>query len=172
MLAAAAMSLDSLPDLAAHRIVERLAGHGIFQLLALASLSKQWRSVVGACRLSELRLESKASLHNQRTSFQGDALSARFLQLPTNKKTDFFISAARLFRQHNAVYCCGEAISDLVILEVAKGTAHTFCIEVKICDIPRAQNLACMNDITLDCFTFCHPSEDHCVTCTILLAWP
>ena len=124
------MALDMLPDLAATKIVERLAGHGVFQLLALAGLSKQWRSVVRQHRLSELRLESKVSLSQQRHSFQSDMLPVAFLQSTSEEKTQVFISAARLLRQHSAVFCSGEAITDIVILEVAKGDADTFCIEV------------------------------------------
>ena len=127
-----AMALDLLPDLAATKIVERLAGNGVFQLLALASLSRQWRSVVREHKLSELRLESKVSLSQQRHPFQGDMLAVKFLQSTTEQKTRFFISAARLLRQHNAVFCSGEAITDIVLLEVAKGNADTFCIEVSI----------------------------------------
>lgn len=126
------MLLDSLPDLAAHKIVQKLASHGIFQLLALAGLSKQWRSVVRSCKIAELRLESKAKFQHQRTTFQADILSARFSHLRITEKTEFFVSAARLLRQHSAVYCSGEAVTDIVVLEVAKGNAETFCIEVCI----------------------------------------
>ncbi len=127
-----AMALDMLPDLAASKIVERLAGQGVFQLLALASLSKQWRSIVRAHKLSELRLESNVSLSQQRSPFQGDMLAVKFLQSSVEQKTQFFASAARLLRQHDAIYCSGEAITDIVILEVAKGSADTFCIEVSL----------------------------------------
>lgn len=119
-----------LPDLAAHKIVQRLAGHGVFQLFALASLSRQWRSMIRSCELEELRLETRANFSVQRKPFQGDGLSARFAQLRTDEKTQFFISAASLLRHHRAAYCSGDAITDIVILEVAKGKADTFCIEV------------------------------------------
>lgn len=124
------MSFDLLPDLAAHKIVQRLAGQGIFQLLALASLSRQWRSVVRACQLDELRLESKTNFQ-QRNTFQGDALATPYFQLTNEKKTQLLIAAARLLRQHNAVHCAGDAINDIVLLEVAKGSADSFCIEVR-----------------------------------------
>ena len=155
-----AMALDMLPDLAASKIVERLAGQGVFQLLALASLSKQWRSIVRVHKLSELRLESNVSLSQQRSPFQGDMLAVKFLQSSVEQKTLFFVSAARLLRQHDAIYCSGEAITDIVILEVAKGSADTFCIEVSLHGIVKVSFLCsaiyrlCIGSFTHRCHLF------------------
>lgn len=127
-----AMSLEILPDLAVHKIVQSLACQGVFQLLALASISRQWRAAVKAVFLQELRLESISGFQQQRAASRGNALAAKFHILSTAKKTLFFISAARLLRQHQAVYCTGDAITDIVLLETAKGNSDTFCVEVQL----------------------------------------
>ena len=113
-----------LPELAIQKIVQHLADDvSVHSLVSLASLSRSWRSIVRQTPIATLKLDSAQDLQHP-AFLQTDPLACKFLRVDLDTKTAFFTAAAKLLKRHSGIQLKGQAITDSVLAELARGGAE------------------------------------------------
>ena len=110
-----------LPDLAIRKVAEfaSVGDLSLQTLVALAGINRSWRSIIRTLDPQSLSFNSKARF-SKRVSLAG--------------RNAFFLSAAQLFAGISSIELLGEAVTDAVLLEVARRSeCRLTTLHVEVC---------------------------------------